>query len=321
MQEALLTEEHAIISGIYNNVATPGTPTVTARTAATGETAVTGPASGNTIYVKVTATNYYGETVASSGGTVSYVAGDVYDVAISPAAGALQYNIYVTYGTSAGSYYLAASGVGGHKYTLQGVLPTGGTTPPTADTGTGSHNDYDGLAAVLTGNTQSGTYPADGSFTGGYINQSVGRSLDTEAIYNCLAGLYDNSASDNTSANGGFRARPQEIVAEAYDLMNLSLNILSQSSGGQQGYNLFITQDEVDNVRAGTAVSQFVNPFTRDIIRLVPHPWLTQGTAFVMSYQIPPNYSNVGNALEMGVVQDYVTVAFVAEGRSVVRPN
>ena len=305
LQEALLTEEHAIISGIYNNIPTPGAPTLTARAAVGNETAITGATSN--IYVKVVGKNYYGQTAASSGGSTAFTSG-VVDVNIAPANGALQYDLYVTTGTVAGTYYLVASNVGGHRYTIQGALPTGGTQPPTSDSGTGSHNDYDGLVAVLTGNTQSGTYPADGSFTGGYINQSLGSSLTVAAIYDVLAGLYDNSSSTNTSANGGYRARPQEIVGEAYDLMNLSLNVLSQNSGGQQGYNLFITQDEVDNVRAGTAISQFVNQFTRDVVRLVPHPWLTQGTTFVMSYQIPPNYSNVGNALEMGVVQDYVTV-------------
>jgi hypothetical protein len=308
LQEAMLAEEHQLIGGIYNNITAPGAPTVSARAPDTGESAVTGPTTGQNVYLKVVAKNYYGGTAASTGGSGAFTTGDVVDVTISPVTGALQYDLYVTYGTSPSTYYLAASNIGGHKYTLQGALPTGGTQPPTADTGTGSHYDYDGLVAVLSGNTQSGTYPADGSFTGGYINQSLGSSLTAAALADALAGLYDNTSSVNTSVNGGFRADPQELVAEAFDLSNFSQNVLQQAAGGQQAYQLFITQDEVENVRAGAAISQFVNPFTRSVIRIVVHPFLTQGTAFLFSYQVPMSFSNVGNAWEVRNVQDYVSV-------------
>ena len=309
LQEAMLAEEHQIIAGIYNNLTTPSAPGGTARTAATGETAITGPVSGQNVYVAVTATNYYGETVASSNATVVWTTGQVIDVAISPVAGAQQYNIYVSTGTLPGTNHLMASGVGGHKFTLQGALPTGGTTAPTGDTGTGSNLDYDGLLAVMTGNTQSGTYPASG-FTAGYINQTVASSITTAVLYDALAGLYDNTSSLNTSTSGGFRADPQELVGEAVDLANFSQNVLSQASGGQQAFNIFITQDELDNVRAGAAISQFVNPFTRSVIRIVVHPFLTQGTAMLFSYQVPMSFSNVGNAWEIRNVQDYVSVAW-----------
>jgi hypothetical protein len=309
LQEAMLAEEHQIIAGIYNNLSTPSAPGGTARTAATGETAITGPVSGQNVYIVTTATNYYGETVASTAATVVWTTGQVIDVAISPVAGAQQYNIYVSTGTVTGTDHLMASGIGGHKFTLQGALPTGGTTAPTADTGTGSNLDYDGLLAVMTGNTQSGTYPATG-FTAGYINQTVASSITTAVLYDALAGLYDNTSSLNTSSAGGFRADPQELVGEAVDLANFSQNVLSQASGGQQAFNIFITEDELDNVRAGAAISQFVNPFTRSVIRIVVHPFLTQGTAMLFSYQVPMSFSNVGNAWEIRNVQDYVSVAW-----------
>ncbi len=301
----MLAEEHQLIAGIYNNITTPGAPTLTARAAATGETAITGATSN--VYVKVVAKNYYGETAASTGGSTAFTSG-VVDVDIAPSDGALQYDLYVTTGTAAGTYYLVASNVGGHRYTIQGALPTGGAQPPTTDSGTGSNYDYDGLVAVLTGNTQSGTYPSDGSFTGGYINKSAMSGLTAALIADALAGLYDNTSTTNTSVNGGFRADPQELVAEAFDLSQFSQNVLSNASGGQQAYNLFITQDEIDNVRAGAAISQFVNPFTRSVIRIVVHPFLTQGTAFLFSYQVPMSFSNVGNAWEVRNVQDYVSV-------------
>ena len=312
----MLAEEHAIIGGSYNNATTPGTPTLSARSPNSGESAITGPTTGQNVYIKATGKNFYGETVPGSGGSTAWTTGQVIDVSIKPGSGATSYNLYYTTGTSPGTYYLLASGVGGGKYTLQGAMPTGGTTPPTSDTGTGSHYDYDGLIAVMTGNTAASTYPADGSFTGGYINQSVDSTLTTAVLYDCLAGLYDNTAVNNSSANGGFRADPQELVAEAYDLANFSLNVLAQASGGQQAFQIFITQDEVDNVRAGAAISQFVNPFTRSVIRLVTHPFMPQGTAMVFSYQIPMSFSNVGNAWEIRNVQDYVSVAWPVSGRT-----
>ena len=81
LQEAMLAEEHQIIAGIYNNLSTPSAPGGTARTAATGETAITGPVSGQNVYVAVTATNYYGETVESTNATVVWTTGQVIDVA------------------------------------------------------------------------------------------------------------------------------------------------------------------------------------------------------------------------------------------------
>src|ERR1019366_4572648 len=157
---------------------------------------------------------------------------------------------------------------------------------------------------------QSGTYPTASPFTAGYINQTVASSITTAVLYDALAGLYDNTSSLNTSSAGGFRADPQELVGEAVDLANFSQNVLSQASGGQQAFNIFITEDELDNVRAGAAISQFVNPFTRSVIRIVVHPFLTQGTAMLFSYQVPMSFSNVGNAWEIRNVQDYVSVAW-----------
>ena len=36
------------------------------------------------------------------------------------------------------------------------------------------------------------------------------------------------------------------------------------------------------------------------------HPWYTQGNAELLSYQLPQTWTNVANAWEMTMVQDYV---------------
>ena len=56
----------------------------------------------------------------------------------------------------------------------------------------------------------------------------------------------------------------------------------------------------------GAAVSQFQNPLTRSLLKLVVHPWYTQGNATLLSYQLPQTWTNVANAWEMTMVQDYV---------------
>ena len=56
------------------------------------------------------------------------------------------------------------------------------------------------------------------------------------------------------------------------------------------------------------AVAEFVNPVTRSTLKLTVHPWMSQGTALLMSYQLPQTWSHVDNAWEMTCVQDYVSV-------------
>ena len=65
----------------------------------------------------------------------------------------------------------------------------------------------------------------------------------------------------------------------------------------------------ISGVRAGAAVAEFVNPVTRSTLKLTVHPWMSQGTALLMSYQLPQTWTHVDNAWEMTCVQDYVSVA------------
>ena len=100
LQEMMLGEEYQMIAGSSQNLATPAAPTVTLRTAGSNETAL-GTTSGS-IYVRVSALNYFGESIASAQGSVALAANSVADVVISPVAGAQQYNIYAS-GTTSGT--------------------------------------------------------------------------------------------------------------------------------------------------------------------------------------------------------------------------
>ena len=44
------------------------------------------------------------------------------------------------------------------------------------------------------------------------------------------------------------------------------------------------------------------------ILKLVVHPWFTQGTAAFMTYQPPMTYSQISSAWEARMVQDYASI-------------
>ena len=302
LQEFMLNEEAQILAATSTALTTPSAPTVTVRNANSGETALSGTITNNTVDVKVTAANWYGETAPSAVAAATSVTSgtSVVDVQISPVAGALWYNIYVTVGTVAGTYHRMVSSVGGLNYTLTGAVPTSGTAIPAADTGTYSSLRPEGLIPVIAGHSQGGSNVYPSSWQGGYINQSVGDTLKTSVINTALQGLWDGS--------GAYRADPAELVGEGSDIMRLSNDIVQ--SGNATNYRLFIEQASTPGVRAGAAVSEFVNPVTRSIVRIMVHPWLPQGTALLMSYTLPFAWSNVANCWEYNLVQDYLSISW-----------
>jgi len=317
-----------MIAGSSQNLAAPAAATVTVRTAGSNETAVTG--AGGNIAVWITALNYFGETTGTNSNQVNISSGQVADVVIAPVAGAQQYNVYVggsTAGSTSTNYFLqagtsvqssttytgtqTANAVGGIKFTVQGALATA-TSPPTKDSGTGGSNRMEGLIPVLSGLSDTGSGPysnvgfeSSNVWQGGYINQSVGTHLSTNAIFTALDALWENNGLNNVTP-GVYKADPSEIVADGGDLMRLANDMLTQGAG--LNYLLSIDQNQISGIRAGAAVAEFVNPVTRSTVKLTVHPWMSQGTALLMSYQLPQTWSHVDNAWEMTCVQDYVSV-------------
>lgn len=318
LQEMMLGEEYMMLAGTSAPLGTPAAPTTTLRTAGSNETPI---GTNATYYVFVTAVNYYGETAASANSTtVATTTSTVVDVTIAPVAGALSYNIYVS-ATGTGSTtsyiqvgsttqskvttpgYQQSNSPGGIRFTLQGAVKTTSAHPPTADTGTGAGTRMEGIIPTLAGaSANAGIYPA--GWQGGYVNQSVGTHLSYNAIYGALDGLWETNGTNT----GAFKADPAEILGNGGDIMRLSNDVISQ--GAATNYRLFLDQSDVPGVRVGAAVSQFQNPITKSVLSLVVHPWLTQGTAALMTYQLPQTWSNTANAWEMVCVQDYLSIAW-----------
>jgi hypothetical protein len=325
LQEFMLGEEYSILSATPVTLVTPGTPTVAVRTAGSNETAVTGGTSH--FSVRVTATNYFGETIGSAQSTDTTVsATQVADVTISPVAGAQQYNIYISNAAAAptnAQYFLQvgqttqsgvtsvgsqqSGAVGGLKFTIQGAVATTGANPPLADTGTGKSTRMAGIIPTLSGQAATaGVYPTSpSSWQGGYVNQKVGTHLSINAINTALQSLFDGSGQ---TSPGSFRADPTELIGEAGDLMRMSNDVVQ--AGASTNYQLLINQGEVGGITSGAAISQFQNPMTRSLVNLLVHPWLTQGTAMLMSYTLPFTWSNVANVWEMTMVQDYLSISW-----------
>ncbi len=299
LQEFMLNEEAAHLAATSIALTTPSAATVAARTANSGETALSGVTTN--VFVKVTANNWYGETAASTGASVAWSSGQVVDVTVAPVAGAQWYNLYVSTGASAGTYYLMKTQLGGLNFTLQGALPTTGTTAPTTDSGTYSPNRQEGMISVLSGHSagSSAVYPT--GWQGGYVNQSVGDTLNTNVLNTAFQQLWDGP--------NAYRADPSEIIAEGGDVMRMSNSIIS-SGASNTAYRLFVEQSEVPGVRLGAAVSEFQNPITRSPVKVVVHPWLTQGTALLQSYTLPFAWSNVSNVWEFVAVQDYLSISW-----------
>ena len=217
---------------------------------------------------------------------------------------ALAYNIYVGTGTAdpgASGSHLMASAVGGVMYTLQGAVPNATATPPTADTGTAASTDYEGIFSLLSGwaatNTSTTGYPA--SYGAGYANLAVNDILSVSAVDNALRQVYNGSSSS-------YFADPSEIWCEATDATNLSKDLVL--NGNDLNYTIFVNQDQVSNVIAGIAVSQFTNPVTRSTVRITVHPYWPQGSAVGMSYTLPQVQQNISNVWENVMVQDYISI-------------
>jgi hypothetical protein len=301
LQEMMLGEEYQMIAGTSQTLATPAAPTITVRAAQSNESAMTGTAASSSYYVEVVAVNYFGTTAASTGTVMTgWAAGDVVDVVVSPVPGAMQYTVYLTASSGASTGYQWAT-FGGTKFTLQGATPASTVSVPSADTGTGKATRTEGVIPVLSGlSASSGVYPS--GWQGGYYNGGVGLHLNYNTMYTTLKALWDSTST----SPGAFKADPAEVISSGSDLANLSQDVISQGTG--TNYELFIQQGGVGDVTVGAAVSQFQNPLTKSILKMVVHPFYPQGNATVLSYQLPQSWTQVANAWEMVCVQDYVSI-------------
>jgi hypothetical protein len=280
-------------SGYSGLLSAPGTPTLAARAAASGETAITGFTSK--VWVQVTASaGSFGESAMSATANVAVSSGDVVVVTIPAVTGAVGYNVYVGTGSSepaqAAFYFQGTTAP--RSYVIQGALPTSGTSALAVATAQAAGND---LSAYATG--YDGILPTVLGANTGY-NNYLGTTFSTAnpgvEFQTTFYNLYNNVKAD-----------PDEILLNGSDRKQLSDAI---KNGSTANYRINLQQTDAGNYVGGTTIGALYNEITGKMVNLTVHPWLPQGVAPVLSYTLPIPDTQVSDVWAVINVQDYMGI-------------
>lgn len=294
----MLGEEHMIVGGRNaatggaGTLAAPGAPTLAARTAATGETALSGYTTN--IYVKITALSHFGESAHSTVATVAPGAGQVVDVTVSTMpVGAMGFRVYVSTGAAdpgdVGRWLqIWNSGVmtgknysGGNLFTLSGALLASGTLDPITDTGTSSNDDFDGIIPLVAAN--------------GGVSTRVNGVLTLDMIQkNLFLPMWDN-----------YKADPSKIWSNSIESIRITDLVLGATG---TPYRVTVNVGDENGITGGYRVSRLINKITGRVVDLEVHPDIEQGTVVAMSTELPFPNSEIPNIWEMKNVQDYMEI-------------
>jgi hypothetical protein len=285
MEERMMLFARGTASGLSGVLAAP-TVTLTARSAATGETALTNA----TYYVYVTSDGGFGEGVVSTVASQA-TSSQLLDITVTNVSGALGYKVYV--GTSTGVANARYVGrITSLKGTLQGptstvttgdnlVFNTTGTLASTLTEGSAYATGYDGiLAQIASGGTVN------------RVNSTFSTSNPGAEFQTIFSTLYDTVKAD-----------PDEIFLNGSDRKQLSDAI---KNGSTANYRLNLTQTDSGDYVGGAVIGGLYNEITGKLVDLTVHPWLPQGVAPVMSYSLPIPDTEVSDVWAAVNVQDYM---------------
>ncbi len=290
---SMLAEERMMLggrgtsSGFAGTLAAPTGISVAARSAAAGETGLSGVTTN--VYVKVTAEAVWGESVLSSAANVAATNGQVVDVTVTGVpAGATGLRVYISTGASdpgdASRWF--ALRAGSNVITVQGALPTSGTAASTVTADSSANaNDYDGLLTTCTGSST------------GYLkrlNTTLNASNPGAEFFEAFAAMYESVKAD-----------PDEVLANGRDRKQLS-DLLKTSSSSSYQIQIANAQgtDSVHDAKIGAAVTGLQNEVTGKMVNLTVHPWLPQGNMPIISWALPIPDSNVSECFAVYNVVD-----------------
>jgi len=292
LYSSMLMEERMLLMGRGANssyfsgaLSAPGTTTLTARTAATGETAL-GLTDKLTVIVTADAGDF-GQSVISSLVTSAsaLTSGQVVDVTIPAVTGALGYRVYVGHGAAAvaSSACWYQGRTSNNTYTIQGTLASSGVAASSVGSDTSAYtNGYDGIMAYVTG--------ADSGYKK-VLNSTFNAVSPGAEFQTAFATMYNNVKAD-----------PDEILFNGSDRKQLS-ELLKNSSS--TNYRLQIQQDEVGNAVIGSVITAIQNEVTGKVVPMTVHPWMPQGNTAILSYTLPIPDSQVSNCWSVVNVQDF----------------
>lgn len=299
--ERMLLGGRGTKTGFAGAIPAPTGVTLAKRTAGANEVGASGSVSN--LYVYVTSVDVWGtESVPSTVATVASVtAGQVVDVSLVDAVGALGYKVYAGSTTGPTNTWAAAvanssasidaaplaagSSVPGWPITVNfngagtGGVPNAGAQPPSADQ-TAVANEFDGILTYLSGAESGYVKRLNNTFAGADGGNVAG------SFENAFASLWDSVKSD-----------PDEILFAGRDRKQLSDQLKLQSSSSYR-----ITVDsgsEVHNAKLGAAATGLQNPITGKMVDLTVSPWLPQGNCPIVSWTLPMPDSQVGNCWEV----------------------
>lgn len=289
LEERMLLMGRGTASGFSGAMAAPTGVTLTARSAAGGETGLSGVTTN--VYVQITSdAGSFGQSVATTVANVAATNGQVIDVKFTDAAQALGYNLYVSTGASdpgVGSRFFAGrfSGLNSSgAIVLGGAIPTSGATVPAADTSAYAAG-YDGILPYVMGANSGYKKKINGAFS--TTNPGV-------EFQNAFVGLYNSVKAD-----------PDRILFNGSDRKQLSDSLKGSSSSN---YQLQITQDQVSGVTMGNVAVAIMNEVTGKRVDMDVHPWLPQGVAPILSDTLPIPDTQVSNVWEVRNVQDLMGI-------------
>ncbi|MFJ8606366.1 hypothetical protein ACIRH0_04130 [Streptomyces sp. NPDC093675] len=294
LYSSMLLEERMLLLGrgtsarnFLGALAAPTSVTATARSAAAGETGMSGVTT--TVYVKVTAdAGDFGQSVLSAAANVNASNGQVVDVSCTLPAGATGIRVYVSTGASdpgdAARFYAGRAGY--NTFTIQGALPTSGTAASQVTADTSAYTaGYDGILPICTGSDS------------GYVNRlnaALSNSNPGSEWQTAFAALYDSVKAD-----------PDRTLLNGSDRKQLSDSLKTSSSSN---YRMTITQDQLTGVTIGDVVNTIINEVTGKGVAVEVHPWMPQGNAPIISDTLPLPDSEVSDVWAVYNVQDLLGV-------------
>lgn len=252
------------------------TITLTPRAAAGSEVAL-GSTATCSVYASADA-GQFGESVISAGViTAALTSGQVVDVTITvPAAGAIGYRIYATLGALSPATAIYQGRTATLIYTLQGTVKVTGKNAGQVATLQALGKDlsaydqgYDGIVPILlNGNNNS------------VLNAAFSLTAPGSEFQAILANIWDR-----------VKGRPQEIHLNGRDRKQLSEAIINGS--GQVARRINLSQTEAGDFIGGSTVGALYNETTGDMLDISVSPWLPQGVAPIVSYNLPMPDTNV----------------------------
>lgn len=263
--------------------------------------ATTAPATGSgqtslaatTYYVMVTAdAGGFGQSVVSAESTQIVGAGAVLKIAITPVTGAIGYRVYV--GTATGAANLKyqgtttsttfyVQGAASVDYSNTAPFTTTGVAASTVGADTSAYAEgYDGIIPILLGSSGNVTALNDVFST---ANPGVELQAVFTQIWNAVLG------------------NPDEVLMNGSDRLQLSNAV--KAGGNVNNYKMEISEDSIGRFIGGLVMSGIVNGITGKAVDLTVHPYLPQGIAPVISWDMPIPDTNVDRIWKFKNVRDY----------------